>query len=628
MIHALLMLLSLTAPAESGYVWPLKLEPQLTSSFAEYRPGRFHAGIDLRTNGVGREVYAAADGYVSRVRCSPYGYGKAVYLQMADGNVAVYAHLSDFYPALAAFVRAEQHGAKSYTVDLQLAPSRFPIKRGQLIALSGQTGIGAPHLHYELRNAAEEPINPTLLGVHWPDSTRPAIRKIMIATKGMEGRINGDVLPVVLNVTKNEQGQYHTQAVHLAGVVGLGADVIDPGAGGYNLGIHELRLVAGEKEIFRMQHDLMSYTNHRNAAVAYHPQMKEDGRFLLLWRWPGNRCASYQQSPTDGWLSITPDISSLSVEAEDFQGNRVTVTIPVLPDEGVAPAVAAGQGVELTPLGTDLLITAHLPGRTANAPALQVNGDTGPAFSPMSENLYRALFSPKASGIYALETMQPDLKTASVNVAAWVQGAPAKTLELDEVRISAGPDAPYGTLILRAWTVDNPPGHPMSACSRAYELWPATTPLFEPVSVSIPLDSGIAPSRRISVYRHKGTSWSREDTTIEQGRAVFKTDELGVFMAMEDRDGPVFANVTPDEKYVAQTRRPQLKANVADAGSGIAEFAIYCGEQWLLAAYDPERGEIFWEQDEDLPSGPQEITFTLTDGAGNSRSFSRNMSIP
>ena len=91
------------------YAWPLSLDPQLTSSFAEYRTGRFHAGIDLRTAGVGREVFAAGDGYVSRVRCSPYGYGKAVYLQLHDGNSAVYAHLSDFYPELAAFVRAEQH---------------------------------------------------------------------------------------------------------------------------------------------------------------------------------------------------------------------------------------------------------------------------------------------------------------------------------------------------------------------------------------------------------------------------------------------------------------------------------------------------------------------------------------
>ena len=99
MLHALLILLSgAAAAAPSGYVWPLKLDPQLTSSFAEYRPGRFHAGIDLRTNGVGREVFAASDGYVSRVRCSPYGYGKAIYLQMNDGNSVVYAHLSSYYP--------------------------------------------------------------------------------------------------------------------------------------------------------------------------------------------------------------------------------------------------------------------------------------------------------------------------------------------------------------------------------------------------------------------------------------------------------------------------------------------------------------------------------------------------
>jgi hypothetical protein len=628
MIHALLLLLATATAAETGYVWPLKLEPALTSSFAEYRPGRFHAGIDLRTGGIGREVFAAGEGYVSRVRCSPYGYGKAVYLQLADGNSAVYAHLSGYYPELAEFVRAEQHRAKAYTIDVTLRPGQFPIQRGQLVALSGQTGIGAPHLHYELRNASEEPINPRLLGVDWPDSTPPQIRKILVAPKGLEGRANGDVLPVVLDVARNEQGDYRTAPVRLSGVVGFGADVLDPGAGGYNLGVHQLRLLAGGTEAFRMQHDLMSYSNHKNAAVSYHPQMRDDGRFLVLWRWPGNRCDSYGHSPKDGWVTVSTEDSEFVMEAVDFLGNRVAVTIPVLFDDGPSTEAITGSGFEISPFGPDLLVSARIAQADGALPKLLVNGAEGTDLSEIRSGLYRSLFAPRSSGRYTLKVRHAALDAAPLEVAAWVQGGPTKTIELGDVRITAGPDAPYGTLILRAWALDTPPDHPMPARSSAFEIWPDSAVLFEDATVSFPLHAGVEPSKNIHIYRHKGDSWSREDTKNEAGRVSFQMDTPGVFMAMEDREGPSFANVSPMEGYKAQTRRPEIRANVSDAGSGIDTFTIHCGEQWLLTAYDPEHNEIRWEQDEDLPSGPQTITLTLSDAAGNTRSYERKLLIP
>ena len=93
MAPALLVAAALVLGADSTLQWPLDLPPELSSSFAEYRTGRFHAGIDIRTAGIGREVHAAGDGHISRVRCSPWGYGKAVYLQLDTGQTVVYAHL-------------------------------------------------------------------------------------------------------------------------------------------------------------------------------------------------------------------------------------------------------------------------------------------------------------------------------------------------------------------------------------------------------------------------------------------------------------------------------------------------------------------------------------------------------
>lgn len=81
----------------SGFIWPTNASRILTSTFGEYRPGRFHAGIDIRTNGTtGYACYAIADGSVIRMRADFDGYGRALYLKLEDGTFAVYAHLSRF----------------------------------------------------------------------------------------------------------------------------------------------------------------------------------------------------------------------------------------------------------------------------------------------------------------------------------------------------------------------------------------------------------------------------------------------------------------------------------------------------------------------------------------------------
>lgn len=629
-MNLLLTLAALAAGASNasgGYAWPLDLNPQLTSSFAEYRPGRFHAGIDLRTSGVGRDVFAADDGYISRVRCSPYGYGKAVYLQLNDGNVAIYAHLSDYYPELREFVRREQHRRKQYSVDAYLKPSQFPVKRGQLIAKSGQTGIGAPHLHFEMRDAAHEPVNPRLLGFEWPDSDPPYIKQILIAPRGLDGRINGDILPVTLDAVRDANGRLRTAPVHASGVVGLGADVVDPGSGGYKLGVHYLRLLHGGEEVFRMQHDRLSYTNHRNGAVSYHPHMHHKGRFLLIWRWPGNRCHSYRQHPGDGWVNITPETTELVVEAADFYGHKTEVTIPIL-QEPAKPEPNTGRTVDLDVVGPELMVTARFDTPPTTAPVLQGNGGTDQALTAISESRYRALFRPAKSGRYSLSVAHPDLPAYTRDVAVFVQGKSQQTVALDDVRITAGPDAPYGALFLRAWTVDAPPSHPMPARSKAYHVWPGDAPIFDPITISLPLNEGVADARNIHVYRHRGNYWSREDTEFQDGRAQIETRTPGIFMAMEDTAAPTLSNVSPPEGYAAETRRPILRADVSDSGSGIVGYQITCGNRWLIAAYDPERHRVEWDRDEDLPAGPQEITFTLTDAAGNTKVLTRNIVVP
>ncbi|MCL4217832.1 MAG: peptidoglycan DD-metalloendopeptidase family protein, partial [Candidatus Hydrogenedentes bacterium] len=301
---ALLCFLLTAFGAEEPYHWPLDLPRALTSSFGEYRSGRFHMGIDLRTGGIGKPVFAAADGYVSRLRCSPYGYGKAVYLQLNDGHTAVYGHLDGFIPEYESYLRAAQHAREDYTVDLYPEAARFPVTKGQLIAYSGDTGVGVPHLHYELREGADC-INPRLLDVDWPDTTRPEIRKILIAPRAPGDYVNGDILPLVVEPKSLGGGRYQCAPVSVSGTVGFGMDLVDPANGGATkLDIYRIEARVGDTLLFRSQRDRLSYDTYSGGAVTWHPFLMDQGRFQLLWQWPGNDAGIITTAINSGWLEM------------------------------------------------------------------------------------------------------------------------------------------------------------------------------------------------------------------------------------------------------------------------------------------------------------------------------------
>src|SRR4051812_39094037 len=144
---------------------PLNIPLQLVANFGEIRANHWHMGLDIRTQQkVNLPVYAAADGYVSRVSVEPGGFGQAIYINHPNGYTTVYGHLNSFFPALAAYVKEQQYAKESWAINLILTPDLFPVKKGMLIARSGSTGASeGPHVHFEIRDTkTENCLNPLL----------------------------------------------------------------------------------------------------------------------------------------------------------------------------------------------------------------------------------------------------------------------------------------------------------------------------------------------------------------------------------------------------------------------------------------------------------------------------------
>ncbi len=166
---------------------PLDIPIFLAGNFGECRPGHFHSGTDIKTLGKENQpVHAAADGYISRIKMEKGGFGHGIYITHPNGYTTLYAHLNDFVPAIQKYVRKEQYAKKRWDVDLQFTPDQFPVKKGQQIAWSGNTGAStAPHLHFEIRDAkTEHPLNPELFGLPIIDHIAPVPAEAAIYDMG------------------------------------------------------------------------------------------------------------------------------------------------------------------------------------------------------------------------------------------------------------------------------------------------------------------------------------------------------------------------------------------------------------------------------------------------------------
>jgi len=633
-VSLLLLALPLAAD-EGGYHWPLDLPRVLTSSFAEYRPGRFHAGIDLRTGGIGKPVYAARDGQVTRVRCSPWGYGRAIYVTFDDGNSAVYGHLDEYYPELTAFVRAAQHAAKSYTVDLYPNAGQFPVKRGQEIAKSGQTGIGAPHLHYELRDAAGLPIDPTKLGVAWPDTTAPVLHRLLVVPDGPASFLDNDILGVQRELTRGENGVYTCAPVNASGRIGFGLSFTDPGDGGYKLGAREMRVTSGGQEIFVVRHENLSYDNHRNAAVSYHPYFADEGRFLMGYRWPGNVSSSYAHAASEGWFEVPESGADVEMTVSDYQGNTARVVVPVRHQPNLqavimdAPSVPAGR-MAIDCEGNFLTVTLEFEHATSVVPVLQIEGPTGVFEQQMRRidmNRFRTGVAPKRSGSYTFRVNLDSVAERERTIEVFARGEGGRA-DTGGMQIEVPADSPYGMLFASGYESPESRPSPLRQLGRVYRIWPTEAPIDAPITLRFPKPQDDADWSKVHVYRMRGTGWARQDTKANGPWLEITSSDFGTFAAFEDTREPVLSGLVPVNGYQATSRRPAIGGVVADDGSGVQGVEIFLGGQWLLTTYDPERARFDWMRDQELPAGTHTLEFRAIDAAGNSASISQTITIP
>ena len=204
---------------------PLEIPIVLSGSFGELRSNHFHSGLDIKTQGKqGLKVITVADGYVSRINVKQYGYGKAIYVTHPNGFTSVYGHLSKFNDEIEAYVKSIQYKKENYTTgNLFLDKDKFQLKKGDILAYSGDTGgSGGPHLHFEIRDNQERPLNPLMFGFDIKDTTPPVIFGLYGYPLSEYSHIKGRTKRIKIRVSKQKDGSYKSDTINAYGKIGFG----------------------------------------------------------------------------------------------------------------------------------------------------------------------------------------------------------------------------------------------------------------------------------------------------------------------------------------------------------------------------------------------------------------------
>jgi hypothetical protein len=303
---------------------PLNIKPLLSGTFAEIRGNHFHSGIDIKTQGIiGHEVYATADGYVSRIKIAANAYGKAIYLTHPNGYSTVYAHLDRFSPLIDSILKKEQYKKASFEIDFYPTKNFIKVSRGQIIGYSGNSGSsGGPHLHYEIRDKHERPLNPLLFGLKIEDNINPeinAIRLYSIFEKEYPLKITD------FKQVKNSLNLSRKDTVQLSNRFYIGINTIDKQNESENLnGIFNIIIKKDSVEIFKVVADRIDFAEQRyiNSYIDYKALYNWNVALLTTKRQPGSKLTIYERIENEGIIDISDSMTHLiSISISDFSNN-------------------------------------------------------------------------------------------------------------------------------------------------------------------------------------------------------------------------------------------------------------------------------------------------------------------
>jgi hypothetical protein len=309
---------------------PLNIPLLLSGNFGEVRSTHFHTGIDIKTQQeTGKKVYAVHDGYISRIKIQSGAYGRSLYITHPIGYVSVYGHLSKFTPEIENFIKEFQYERKSFEIDFYPEPEQFIVKKGQVIALSGNTGRSSgPHLHFEIRKARNQnPLNVLKFDFDIKDNIKPVIYNVAVYPADKLSLVNNANKKLIIPVT-GANGLYKIQnkdSLNVSGNIGFGIETFDYLNGSNNkCAVYSIELFIKDSLIYSHQIDELSFSELRYVqSHADYEEKKMNNRIIhKLFPEPNNKLSIYKNLVNRGIYKFEDDtVVEIKIIVRDIYRN-------------------------------------------------------------------------------------------------------------------------------------------------------------------------------------------------------------------------------------------------------------------------------------------------------------------
>jgi hypothetical protein len=315
---------------------PLDIPLVLAGNFGELRSNHFHSGIDIKTKKrEGIPIYAPADGYVKRIKVSLWGYGKALYIQHPNGYTTVYAHLKDYAGKIQDYVKSNQYKKETFTLELFPDKSELPVKKGDLIGYTGNSGSsGGPHLHFEIRDASSRPMNPMLFGIDIPDTKKPIVGAVFAYSIGENAHVNQSQNRVKLRLILQKDGSYKAENIYAFGKIGFGLTASDQQNNASNKnGIYKVVTHFNGEKKYEVTFNKFSFaeTKYLNRFIDYSYFKTNRSRIQKLFRETNNPLSIITYENQNGYITLDDGFNaSYTILVTDFKGNNVKISVPII----------------------------------------------------------------------------------------------------------------------------------------------------------------------------------------------------------------------------------------------------------------------------------------------------------
>lgn len=610
-------------PAEEKYLYPVHPgQPgSLAGTMGELRSTHFHSGIDIRTNNmIGLPVVASKSGYISRIGVTPGSYGNVIYITHPDGNTTLYAHLDKFAGKLGEHILQEHYNRKQTELDLTFEPNQFPVKQGELIALSGNTGSSSgPHLHFDIRDRDNFALDP-LKVAGFPelvDKYPPAAEKIALKTLDINSRINdrfGRFEFYAQRVGNNFIIPAPIMATGNIGVELVAKDKLAAQSQFYG-GVNYINMKVDSQVVFNQSIERVNVAETRAiyTLMDFKTMRNYGTRFYKLYIDDGNDLKFYDPSLGSGKIKVKPNKdSNVEIAMRDSDGNQSKLTFTLKS----TPPVREVKSLEnyVFDIGYDISEnTMMVIGKPCNAnnnmATMYANGTS---FEVPADyyNSNRAVY------LVDLRSLVPDSisicgKTVAPHISISVPSGTDYKYYGELMDVEFPLNAIYDTLYLNT-------DYSIKGKQEVFTIGTRTVPLHKSINVSLKPTFEYPARPDVGVYRVSGKSYSYVGKgEWNHGRLNFSTREFGEFTILRDSIGP---KITP-LSVNSQAARFKIKDDL----SGIDKIEAYVDGKWILMAYDSKSNTI-WSRllkPGDTLRGNFELI--ITDNAGNKSRFSKKI---